>query len=60
MSSKQTEYKPDPRTAIKHCRCPHKGQDKRYGDQLRVHNRTNQKEDKHNQGWRCTVCGVEK
>jgi len=55
MSSNQA-YKAEPRAAIKHCRCPHKGQDKMYGNQLRLHNRTQQKEDKSQQGWRCTVC----
>ena len=50
-------YRPEPKTAVKHCRCPHGFQDRRYGKGMRVHNRTNQKEATAQQGWRCTICG---
>ena len=42
--------------AIKKCTCANAYQDKKYGKGLRVHNRTKQKDEKHLQGWRCTVC----
>ncbi len=54
---KEEQYRPPSMTAVKRCKCPHGNQDRRYGKQMRVHNRTNQKEDKSRQGWRCTVCG---
>jgi len=42
--------------AIKYCRCPHGQQDKMYGKNRRLHNRTKLKESKEMRGWRCTVC----
>lgn len=38
---------------IRKCGCQHKAQDKKYGKQMRVHNKTMK-------GYRCTVCGREK
>jgi hypothetical protein len=52
-------YRPAPRTAIKRCvnaQCTSVFQDTQYGKHMRLHNRTKQKEDKSQQGWRCTVC----
>ena len=51
-------YRPEPRIAIKRCaaKCDSVYQDAMYGKQMRIHNRTKQKEDKCHQGWRCTVC----
>ena len=47
--------KPEPpterATQIKRCTCYSRFQDKRYGLQMRVHNRTRDGK------WRCTVCG---
>jgi len=37
-------------TKIIFCGCPQQYQNKRYGAQMRVHNRTQN-------GWRCTGCG---
>ena len=42
--------------AIKKCRCANAYQDRKYGKDLRVHNRTKQNDDENNKGWRCTVC----
>lgn len=39
------------------CRCANSFQDKQYGDQLRVHNRTKKGDGSVH---RCTVCGDEK
>lgn len=51
-------YRPEPRSAIKRClnRCDSAFQDATYGKHMRIHNQTKQKEDKSQQGWRCTVC----
>jgi hypothetical protein len=38
---------------IKFCSCEHEYQDKKYGKNKRVHNKTTN-------GWRCTACGNEK
>lgn len=38
-------------TAIKKCKCDHKGQDKIYGKKMRVFNFREGKKT-----WRCTVC----
>ncbi len=48
----------EPKTAIKRCarKCESVFQDATYGNHMRIHNRTNQKEDKSQQSWRCTVC----
>ena len=43
---------------IKKCTCKHKDQDKRYGENNRVHNRISG--GRGLPGYRCTVCGKEK
>jgi len=43
--------------AVKKCLCPHGDQDRKYGKGRRLHNRTQQKAEKGERGWRCTVCG---
>jgi len=39
------------------CKCKHEFQDKRYGKQMRVHNKARKQRE---EGWRCTVCGDKK
>lgn len=41
------------KTAILTCSCVHTYQDERYGQNKRLHNKTDK-------GYRCTVCGKEK
>ena len=43
---------------IKKCECKHSYQDKKYGEQMRIHNRA--KGPNNTILWRCTVCGKEK
>ena len=38
---------------VKFCTCQHEYQDRKYGKNKRVHNKTTK-------GWKCTVCGDEK
>ena len=40
-------------TEVKQCKCNHEFQDKQYGKNSRLHNKTTK-------GYRCTVCGSEK
>lgn len=47
--------------AIKFCTCKHEYQDKRYGEQMRVHNPgPKSKGSTGKQAWICTVCGAKK
>ncbi|MDP3703594.1 MAG: hypothetical protein Q8R78_04340 [Candidatus Omnitrophota bacterium] len=46
-------------TKIIRCDCKHATQDRLYGAEMRVHNRT-QKATAPRVGWRCTVCRKER
>lgn len=42
-------------TVVLKCTCEHEYQDERYGNRMRLHNRTGK--DASSKSWRCTVCG---
>ena len=46
-------------TTVRICGCKSDYQDRRYGEQKRLHNRC-AKEEQGRLGWRCTVCGTKK
>ena len=43
-------------TMVLKCKCKHEYQDKKYGNGMRVHNRT-RKQSENSYAYRCTVCG---
>lgn len=45
-------------TKVIFCICKHEDQDKRYGEQMQLHNKRTK--NKGRDEWRCTVCGKEK